>query len=798
MRVGIIVATDTSRSDLRCLLRAEYLAASVRAAKHEPHCALVKAPVNPEQFENLLGRYRPHILAYFTTPENQHLIGQLSNLAYQHDPGRPQFLVGPWTTLAPERAVRCGPINGLLRGECDLTLGRMLNAISDRKLLKSVPGIWLRRVNAATHEMPLGPIVEPDQLSVPDFKGFDWPAMAAITQGTMPAEASRGSKYPSLFHESFDLAKRYSNPKAFRRVRPVKDVIRDIQRLRHRIDPLRLEFIDELFPSEQDWLEEFAQMYSTEVMLPFTARLSPDEHQRTALKLLAKAGLQTGIISLESGDESLREQYAPSTVTNSEIIDFCARLVDLDVRLHVEVLMGLPHETTDHRTNTINLLKQLPLSTVTPELFQPTPGTEIYDYCEKEGIVRDNEKGGSRDSILRSGKSLIDLGIQMEEVYRLNLEKQVAKCKSERGYFNFVEKTPMAKHNVRQFNQIQVTHLQGRPAFTMAVPAESGFSCFIEPNSVFKAEVMLPNFSTKVASEHGAVQVEINFRSSEGGVSRLFRTKLFADKPGVSKEIVIPLGFNKLAEGTLIYSAVDAGGGDGLLVAWIDPVLERGTKEQMADPVVKEKTVKAPSLMQSEPSTPKPVPDFGALSLDDFAVGQDMELQEKRDKRSETRLEDVFEADDQEVAPPKETAPQKSDSDAGADAEEPEIKIQRSPRDEPDADEVADGGGAIMELDDFEKAIADGDDDKKLKVSAAPGGKASGKKSKKKQESNEDTAQKILSMLEMISKRDKKIDKMEKQLEEFRQRIKEQKAFIKVQGDELKKYKPKDASDSLL
>jgi len=606
MRVAILVPTGQQGIQPQDVLRAEYLSAAVRTARHEPRCAVLRYPPDPGYVQALLTELDPHLLVFYASPDNAEVIPPLTETAFRHDGRRPQFLVGPWPTLAPELAIQCGPINGLIRGEADLSLGRLLNSLAEREQLKKVPGLWLRRANAQTHQVPPGSVVAPDQLPVPDFLGFDWPKLAALRQGSVPVEASRGALARSLFHHSGDTAEIFADPEAHYRLRPVPDILRDIQCLRMRIDPLRLEFVDELFPADDAWLREFVESYRREVGLPFTARLSSELHTPKKIDRLARAGMNRIVVQLECGDETLRKQHGGAHLENAHVRDLAETAKDCGCQLHMEVFLGLPQETREQMDRTLELLRSLPFETAEARTFAPIPGTKIFKRCEELGLVRPGERQGTRETLVRNSRLAMDLGELSESVHRLNLERQIDRCPSKHGYYSFVDHAAAADHRLRRFGSLAVGPRDGKPALLMAVPAESGYRCFVEPESEVNGGIELITDAT--GGLGGRVQVEVTFQPEGGGAIKLFSARLTCGREPrrLMFREAIPSG--ETLRGVMTFVARDAGGGDGLTVAWIDPVLERVRDRKSSAPV-------HPRL-DSSPATPKPVPTHQSFSLE--------------------------------------------------------------------------------------------------------------------------------------------------------------------------------------
>jgi len=592
MRVGIVTLTRTADPQPADLLRAEFLAASVRQARHKPVCLVAKIPLDPSGFLAQLSEHRPHVVFYYVPPTAAGDVGEVTELAYRHDQGRPQFLLGPWPTIAPHVAIKCGPINGLLRGECDLVLTKLLGSLSDRDQLKALPGLWLRRGGGRYHVTEPQPPPSPDQLPVPDFHGFDWPALAALLRGALPAEASRGHRFAPTLGISSALRRVFPgvDDKRFYRVRPVSDIMRDIQSARMRFDPLRLIFVDELFPYDPTWIEEFCTRYRKDAGLPFSAKLAVELHGGDSLHRLIDVGLSECSLDIVCGDADQRGRVGKVNLTNETIHMFVQKAHKRGLKVTANVVVGLPGETRELMNRTDELVRSVEFDAVSVRPYEPVPGSELFDAMDGgddkdaiQGVGGDSLKDGTVDSELADSVKheearrlglppAMDVSYHVEKIYRLNLERQAADYKSKRGYFSAIELLAEAHHRVRNIEHLSIQRRHGDPAFTQTAPAESAFPVIVRPGSIVAGALEL--LAGEDQPVHGIVEGEIMFLPQQGGEIRVFSARLGSRKSGRRVEFEAPLRVTSIQQGLLVFSLRDAGGGDGLTALWIDPVLD--------------------------------------------------------------------------------------------------------------------------------------------------------------------------------------------------------------------------------
>ena len=87
-------------------------------------------------------------------------------------------------------------------------------------------------------------------------------------------------------------------------------------------------------------------------------------------------------------------------------------------------MLGLPEETVDEMMLTVKFLKKYKPDAISAKKFTPFPGTNIFDYCVKEGLLKEprkiDEYAKFEISSSEPNVSLIPTNILMKTVNDLN------------------------------------------------------------------------------------------------------------------------------------------------------------------------------------------------------------------------------------------------------------------------------------------------------------------------------------------------------------------------------------------
>ena len=108
------------------------------------------------------------------------------------------------------------------------------------------------------------------------------------------------------------------------------------------------------------------------------------------LKLLKQLNVVQMALGIESGSERVLNYLKKNSVTVEQNKNAVALAQRYDIGVYAQFMMGTPTETKEEMLETVKFIKEQPLSSVHLSVTTPLPRTELWDYCEREGIVSDN------------------------------------------------------------------------------------------------------------------------------------------------------------------------------------------------------------------------------------------------------------------------------------------------------------------------------------------------------------------------------------------------------------------------
>ena len=278
-------------------------------------------------------------------------------------------------------------IDFCVRGEGEETLLELTEALSNGKDLEQVKGLTFKK----DHNV----IVTADRPFIKDLDSLPFPARNLLQNkiyqgqigngwGTFTAvSASRGCPFKCHY---------CSVPQFWplHRKRSVQNVLRELQEIRYKYGIKNVRFTDELITLNKKWLIEFCRGMvdrglNKEIAWSCDSRV--DTISKTLLEEMEKANCKVIFYGIEFG--------------NQRILDFCNKGIKISqihqaIELTKEVgitptgnfMIGYPTETIETIEDTISLIKSLKLDFGSVSIVTPFPGSQLYNYCQKNNLLR--------------------------------------------------------------------------------------------------------------------------------------------------------------------------------------------------------------------------------------------------------------------------------------------------------------------------------------------------------------------------------------------------------------------------
>jgi anaerobic magnesium-protoporphyrin IX monomethyl ester cyclase len=167
------------------------------------------------------------------------------------------------------------------------------------------------------------------------------------------------------------------------RRRPVDNVIDEMKQVVAKYGPVKLlKISDDTFSHTVDhWLLEFIQAYRKEIRLPFYCLMRSNTLSEEMAKLLKSADCVAISMSVESGNEEIRNKLLNRGLTDAVVISSFKYAKKYGISTYGNTLLALPGTTFEDDYKSFLFTKKLKMSAPTFGVFNPYPKLALTDLA---------------------------------------------------------------------------------------------------------------------------------------------------------------------------------------------------------------------------------------------------------------------------------------------------------------------------------------------------------------------------------------------------------------------------------
>ena len=289
---------------------------------------------------------------------------------------------GPQPTISPEEFLIDESVDLVVRGEGEETFPRLLEAIKDKKPLEEVDGIAYKIDGKITENNDRTLIENADNIMFPDREIFP---LNRYCSGMLSAKTpytsiitSRGCAFNCSYCPASIIWRSRWRPRS-----PV-NVCDEIEMLVREYAIRDIHIEDDNFTVNEQRVFDFCDELidrKLDVVWECPNGLRPESLNLELLEKMSEAGCKRIAIGIESASPQLLDELG-----RCSDLDTVKDAVDYSVNARISVcgyfMIGLPDETKDMIEDTIKFSKTLNLDYAHYSVYNPIPGSELYD----EGI----------------------------------------------------------------------------------------------------------------------------------------------------------------------------------------------------------------------------------------------------------------------------------------------------------------------------------------------------------------------------------------------------------------------------
>lgn len=228
-----------------------------------------------------------------------------------------------------------------------------------------------------------------DELPFPDRQIFYTAMPLAVKTGLRSFMASRGCPYQCTYCFNHAYNKMFAGRGPILRRRSVENVIEEIRRTERDFPGMRfIRFADDTFCHHADqWLEHFTECYRREIGVPFYCLMRSNTLTDETAKLLAEAGCVSLGMSIEAGDENIRNNILRRNISDEMLIESFAIARKYGIRTFASTMVGILGTPIERDYYSLDFVRKVAPSAVIFNICTLFYGTRLWDYCREHDFV---------------------------------------------------------------------------------------------------------------------------------------------------------------------------------------------------------------------------------------------------------------------------------------------------------------------------------------------------------------------------------------------------------------------------
>ena len=363
------------------------LSAVLKQAGHQTALLWLSLDPGREALKEKVRSYQPDLIGFSVLTNQFHHLRRFAGWISQ-DLGVPIIAGGIHATVVPEEVIRVPGIEMVCLGEAEEAMVELAEAMEKGRDPGRILNLWVKRGEEIIKNSvrPLLPNLEalpfPDREIVP----YELPDLSLM--------AGRGCPYACAYCANSARRAIYKGLGQYVRQRSPANLLAEIRAAIQTRRPPKLDFNDDVFTLNKAWVREFCSAYAAEFDLPFDVNVHVETVDREMLELMKRAGCRWVRVGVESGSERVRREIMGRPMPAAKIKQVFRDAEEVGLYTWAFNMVGLPTETPAEAAETYRLNEELFPEHMQVSVFNPYPGTRLYDLCRENGWLSGREVDG--------------------------------------------------------------------------------------------------------------------------------------------------------------------------------------------------------------------------------------------------------------------------------------------------------------------------------------------------------------------------------------------------------------------
>ena len=307
-------------------------------------------------------------------------------------PKTPIIFGGPLCTILPETVLDNPAVDYVCVGDGEKPLAELLSAIENSEPKEKIGHISniCYKDNGRKIIKKISYIVE--NLSDYPYPDFDlYQDKLSSYHFTHPIViTSRGCPFSCTYCSTATLRERYRNCGKYVRKYRIDYMIDYLSFLKEKYKVKALQFMDDVFTLNKEWLLNFLELYRKKIRLPYTCITNPLTIDDEVVKALSKSNCRLIYIGLQSGSERIRK-LIKRPETDEKVFEMTRLLKKYKVTFSINHIFDFPFDTDKEDYDSAVFYSKIKPNLIDTFSLFYLPKSEIINDGLKYGVLTEKD-----------------------------------------------------------------------------------------------------------------------------------------------------------------------------------------------------------------------------------------------------------------------------------------------------------------------------------------------------------------------------------------------------------------------
>ncbi len=403
-------------SELEIHMGISYISSVLKHKNHVTDLFVYTKYTKEEDLDNCINEFKPSLICFTAVFREFKTICSIANHIKTAYSSVLLLAGGPHVSLNPEDAIKEN-FDFICVGEGEYPISELTERLDTGSEIRGIKNLWIKTENGVEKNITRPFIQALDELPFPDRTMWQkWIFVKSIHSILL----GRGCPYDCTYCCNHAL-RNISNGK-YVRLRSPGNIIAEIDELVNQFpDITNIQLEVEAINLDINFLnafcrklKEYNKTLDKKITYCANFRIIPSQDISTIFEQLYKANITKLNIGLESGNERIRKEVMKRNYSNQDVVNIVNVAKKFGFSIMLYIMLGLPTETETEFLETLRLTEECNPNIIQLSIFCPYPGTELYEYCIKNNIIKGEVMDMGRNT------ACVDLpGFSKEQIQRL-------------------------------------------------------------------------------------------------------------------------------------------------------------------------------------------------------------------------------------------------------------------------------------------------------------------------------------------------------------------------------------------